>query len=195
MKKYIIFDLDGTLINSNNNIKEIVFDFFKDRDPEYYDILRYSIDINKVANLKELFQTVYWRFDSEIKEIHDQLYEKLNIENKKSEFINWTIEKINELKDNYKLYLSTWSSTIFAKEILKDWWVDWYFEAIQGSEIIPKSEEHIDMFMKQSWDEDFFKYAISIWDSLKDEFFAEERKVDFILIWDKYKSISEITEL
>lgn len=195
MKKYIIFDLDGTLINSNNNIKEIIFDFFREKQPEYYDVLRYSIDFKRLSNLKDLFVRVYWRFDDEIKIIHDSLYEKLNKENSKSQFIEWTIEKIKELWKDYKLYLSTWSSTLFAKEILKWWWVDEYFEVIQWSDVIPKSEEHFDIFKEHSWDNDFYKNAIAVGDSLKDEFFAEERKIDFILIWEKYKSISEIKEL
>jgi FMN phosphatase YigB (HAD superfamily) len=59
MKKYIIFDLDGTLIKSNNRQKNIIFDFFKENQPEYYDILRYSIDFKKNPNLKEIFVQVY----------------------------------------------------------------------------------------------------------------------------------------
>ena len=195
MKKYIIFDLDGTLINSNKNIKEIIFEFFREKQPEYYDILRYSTDMWHMSNLRDLFITIYGNFDDEIKKIHDELYQVLDIKNKQSKFIEWTLEKINELQNNYKLFLSTWSSTRFAEEILNEWGVKDYFEMIQWSETIPKSEEHLDIFKNHSWDEDFFKYAIAIWDSLKDEFFAEERKIDFILIWDKYKKISDIKEI
>lgn len=195
MKKYIIFDLDGTLINSNGNIKEIIFEYFKEKQPEYYDILRYSTDFKKLSNIKELLKNVYGRFDEEIKIIHDDLYLILNQKNKESKYIEWTIEKIEELKDKYSLFLSTWSSTWFAEEILTKWWIRDYFEIIQWSEIIPKSEVHLDIFKEYSWDDDFFKYALSIWDSMRDEFFAEERKIDFILIWDKYKKISDIKEI
>ena len=195
MKKYIIFDLDGTLINSNNNIREIIFEFFKEKHPEYYDILRYSVDFKQLSSIRDLLKSVYWRFDNEIKVIHKELYKILDKKNKESKFINGTVEKILELKDKYKLYLSTWSSTRFAKDILKEAWIDEYFEIIQWSEEIPKSETHFDIFMEHSWDNEFYKHAISIWDSLKDEIFAGERKIDFILIWDKYNSISEIKEI
>jgi phosphoglycolate phosphatase-like HAD superfamily hydrolase len=99
------------------------------------------------------------------------------------------------LKNKYKLYLSTGSSTKFANEILELWWIKQYFEQIQWSEIIPKSEEHLDIFEKYSEDKDFFKKAISIGDSLRDELFAKKRNIDFIKIWEKYKSISEIENI
>ncbi len=192
-KKYIIFDLDWTLISSNSNIKEIIFQYFKEHEFEYYDKVKYSLDLNKIANIQELLVKIYGENHCETK--HTKIYDFLDKHNHKNDFIPWTIEKILELKNNYKLYLSTGSSTKFAEKILEKWWVKKYFEKILWSDIIPKSEEHLDIFEEYSWDKDFFKKSISIWDSLRDELFAKNRNIDFIKIWCKLKSISEIKKI
>jgi len=195
MKKYIIFDLDWTLINSNNNIKEIIFDYFKINDIENYDKVRYTLDFDKISSIKELLEYVYSGNEENIDKKHDEIYKYLDEKNHKSKFIDWTIKKIIELKDRYKLYLSTWSSTKFAEEILEIWWIKKYFEIILWSEKIQKSEEHLDIFMEKSNDPNFFQLSISIWDSPKDEYFAKQRNIDFIKIWEKYKSISDIKNI
>jgi len=195
MKKYIIFDLDWTLINSNNNIKEIIFDYFKINDIENYDKVRYTLDFDKISSIKELLEYVYSGNEENIDKKHDEIYKYLDEKNHKSKFIDWTIKKIIELKDRYKLYLSTWSSTKFAEEILEIWWIKKYFEIILWSEKIQKSEEHLDIFMEKSNDPNFFQLSISIWDSPKDEYFAKQRNINFIKIWEKYKSISDIKNI
>ena len=199
-KKYIIFDLDWTLISSHKNINKLIFEYFKEKDPDYYDKVRYKLDFNKISNIQELLKEVYQEKNSKIK--HKEIYDYLDSHNHKNNFLEWTIEKILELKNNYKLYLSTWSSTKFANEILEKWWVKKYFELIQWSDIIPKSEVHLDIFEEHSWDENFFEKSISIWDSMRDELFAKNRNIDFIKIWDKspsaswsYKNISEIKNI
>ncbi|MFK7780240.1 MAG: HAD hydrolase-like protein [Candidatus Gracilibacteria bacterium] len=195
MKKYIIFDLDGTLIKSNNKTKDIIFNFFKEKQPEYYDVLKYSIDFKKTPHFKEIFIQVYGKFEEKEKKIHDELYEYLDEANKESVFKKGTIKKILKLKDRYSLYLSTGSSTKIAKQILKEGGIEQHFEIILGSEKIPKSEEHLDIFMEHSRDENFYKKSISIGDGLCDEIFAKNRDIDFIKIGKKYKNISDIKEI
>ena len=99
MKKYIIFDLDWTLINSNNNIKEIIFDYFKINDIENYDKVRYTLDFDKISSIKELLEYVYSGNEENIDKKHDEIYKYLDEKNHKSKFIDWTIKKIIELKD------------------------------------------------------------------------------------------------
>lgn len=195
MKKYIIFDLDWTLIDSHNNIKDIILKYFKKNDPEVYDKVRYTLDFNKISSIKELLENVYSNTKENTDKKHNEIYKYLDEKNHESKFIEWTIKKIIELKDRYKLYLSTWSSTKFAEEILEIWWIKKYFEMILWSEKIQKSEEHLDIFMENSNDPDFFKLAISIWDSPKDDYFAKQRNIDFIKIWEKYKSVSDIKNI
>lgn len=193
MKKYIIFDLDWTLISSHSNIKDIIFQYFKEKQPDYYDKVRYSLDFNKISNIQDLLKKVYW--DINVWERHTEIYRFLDEHNLKNDYIEWTIEKILELKENYSFYLSTWSSTNFAEQILEKWWIRQYFELIIWSNEIPKSEEHLDIFMEHSGDEDFFKLAISIWDSPRDELFAKERNIDFIKIGEEYKWIIDIKHI
>ena len=195
MKKYIIFDLDWTLIDSHNNIKEIIYDYFRLNDNDVFEKVRYNLDFNKVSSLKDLLISVYWSSCENIDEKLEKLYRYLDEKNHESEFISWTIEKIIKLKNNYKLYLSTWSSTKFANEILKKWWIQELFEIIQWSDKIAKSEYHLELFKEHSNDEYFYENAYSIWDSEKDKYFAELKWIDFIKIWEKYKSIEEIKEI
>lgn len=188
-KEYIIFDLDWTLINSHNDLKNNILNYFKENLSEYYDTARYKIDFNKHSNIWEFLEDVIWEINQNI---IDDIYSYLDKCKSDQDFIDWTIEKIIELKDKYKLYLSTWSSTNAAEKILKNWWIEKYFEIIQWSEIIPKSEEHIDIFINHSQDNNFHKKAISIWDSPRDELFAKSKNINFIYIGKKYKSIKDI---
>lgn len=193
IKKYLILDLDWTLINSNSNIKDLILLFFKNKEPNYYDKVRYNLDFNKISNIQDLLKIIYWNNYDLL--IEKNIYDFLDKNNQKNSFIEWTLEKILELKDKYTLYLSTWSSTKSAENILQKGWVKQYFEMIQWSDMIPKSEEHLDIFKIHSWDKDFFKKAISIWDSIRDELFATNRNIDFIKIWNKYKSIYDINNI
>jgi hydroxymethylpyrimidine pyrophosphatase-like HAD family hydrolase len=48
MKKYLIFDLDGTLISSDDQIYQIVYDYVvKYIDPELLDTTRYLVENNQ----------------------------------------------------------------------------------------------------------------------------------------------------
>jgi len=59
MKKYLIFDLDGTLIDSHTDIKNHVFKFIKEKEPEFYDKIRYLFNYDKIATLKHLLLEVF----------------------------------------------------------------------------------------------------------------------------------------
>jgi hypothetical protein len=37
----------------------LIFQYFKEKDPEYYDKVRYSLDFNKISNIQELVKEVY----------------------------------------------------------------------------------------------------------------------------------------
>jgi hydroxymethylpyrimidine pyrophosphatase-like HAD family hydrolase len=48
MKKYLIFDLDGTLISSDKQISEIIYRYIGEKiDPELLDKARYIIENNQ----------------------------------------------------------------------------------------------------------------------------------------------------
>jgi hydroxymethylpyrimidine pyrophosphatase-like HAD family hydrolase len=48
MKKYLIFDLDGTLISSDDQIDKIIYDYVVENiDPELLDTARYLVENNQ----------------------------------------------------------------------------------------------------------------------------------------------------
>jgi len=192
MKKYIIFDLDGTLIYSEVQINKIILEYIENNLWEdYLDSTRYFLNNMKWGTLKYLFEYL-WINNEENKKHSDILFEKLK-QIKNIEFIEWTIEKIKELKNNwFMLFLSTGNSTDFANKILKDANIDILFEKIMWSDIIPKSNEHIEIFKEIAWDENFYKNSVSVWDWQKEEQIAKEKNIDFVHIWDTYKSIAQI---
>ncbi len=197
--KYIIFDLDWTLINSTHKILDIIEDYFLDNYPELYDTARYYMENSQWQSLQEQLENIFQDkkiADKETKKIYKILW---NLRDK-VKFFPWVQEKIKELYKNwYKIFLTTWSSTKFAKQTLKDWSIDKYFEKIIWSDKILKWKQHLEIFKELSWDEYFYKKALYIWDWDMDKIFALESWIDFIRVWikwnkneNKIKSILEI---
>jgi phosphoglycolate phosphatase-like HAD superfamily hydrolase len=118
--------------------------------------------------------------------ILNEIYKKLLSND--AEFYEWVIEKIIDLKDNYKLFLTTWNSTQVAKKYLEKWWIINYFELIYWSDEILKWEEHLEIFKEYTWDKDFYKKAIYVWDWDMDKEFAYSKNIDFIRVWYKWES-------
>ncbi len=192
MKKYIIFDLDWTLIHSQKSINNTIIEYIeKNFEEDYIDPTRYFLHNQKWATLKYLFEYL-WIYWNENKYHEKKLFNEIKkIEN--LNFIDWTIKKIKQLYDNwYILFLSTWNSTDFAENILEKWWIKDLFKKIMWSEIVPKSNEHIEIFKDEVLDKDFFKKSLSIWDWQKEEEIANYYWIEFIKIWIKYKSIEQI---
>ncbi len=194
MKKYIIFDLDWTLISSESKIKKRVLNFIKEKEKDSYDKARYLITKTQWMPLKDFFFKIVWNKNKAEKYSKD-VYKILWHLRKKTNFFPWAKKKIKELSKKYKLFLSTWSSTKFAKDILKDGWIKDYFELIYWSDIILKWQEHLDIFADYSWDKHFFKKSIYIWDWDMDRVFAKNAKIDFIHIWNEKKDRYEIKSI
>lgn len=197
MKKYIIFDLDWTLINSTKKIDETIINYVeKNIWKDFSDSAKYFLKNNAWATLYYLFSYL-WFNEKESKNHSEILFKELN-KLKNISFIDWVLEKINELNNDYKLFLSTWSSTFFAEKTLKEWWVFHLFTKVMWSDLIPKSIEHINIFQEITNDENFCKYAISVWDWQKEREISKEKWIDFIHIWnkkiDKYE-ISSVVEI
>lgn len=185
-KKYIIFDLDGTLINSTHKIIDIIEKFFLENYPDYYDNAKYYIENNQWQSLQEQLEKIFNDKEIAIK-ITKKLYKKLNNLRNKINFIPWIQEKIKQLSKNYRLFLSTGSSTDFANNTLKDWWIKNCFEIIYWSDKILKWKEHIDIFKNSTWDSDFYKNCVYVWDWEMDKIFAMESWIDFIRVWYKWE--------
>lgn len=182
MKRYIILDLDGTIVDSEWTLEREVIREIELYKPQYVDIAKYFWDkLNGMwfrDFLKEIFE--------EEKDV-DYMEEKLKIiiENHRDSFrfFPWAIETIKTLSLNYTLFLSTGNYTSNAEQILKRWWILELFAHVQWSDIIPKSQKHIDIFKEVTLDPDFEKFAISIWDWEIEKQVAIESGIDFIQVW------------
>jgi FMN phosphatase YigB (HAD superfamily) len=197
--KYLIFDLDWTLINSTHKILDIIEDYFLDNYPELYDTARYYLENSQWQSLQEQLENIFQ--DKKLAEKETKkIYALLSSLRDKVQFFPWVLEKIKELHNKwYKLFLTTWSSTDFAKKTLKTGWILKYFEKILWSDEILKWKEHLEIFKEISQDKDFFEKSLYIWDWEMDKIFALESWIDFVRVWYRWdknekriKSIAEI---
>jgi len=183
--KYIIFDLDWTLINSTHKILDIIEDYFLDNYPDLYDTARYYLENSWWQSLQEQLEHIFENkalAEKETKKIYKILWDLRD----KVKFFPWVKEKIKQLSKNYKLFLTTWSSTKFAKQTLKDWEIKKYFEKILWSDEILKWKEHLEIFKEMTNASDFFEKSLYIWDWNMDKIFAQESKIDFVRVWNRW---------
>ena len=183
--KYIIFDLDWTLINSTHKIIDIIEDYFLENYPNYYDNARYFVENSFWMSLQEILKNIFNDKDLAEKEAK-KIYELLGSLRDKVKFFPWIKEKLKNLSKNYKFFLTTWSSTKFAKQTLEDWEIKQYFEKIIWSDKILKWHDHLEIFKELSLDENFYKNSIYIWDWEMDKLFAWEKNIDFVRVWSRW---------
>ncbi|MDD3646089.1 MAG: HAD-IA family hydrolase [Candidatus Gracilibacteria bacterium] len=181
MKKYLIFDFDGTLICSTNKIIDVIGNYFFKNYPDLEDTARYYLQNSQGMSLLEQMKTV---FDNKItaEKVTKELYILLNTLRNKVSFIPGVQKKIRKLSKKYRLFLTTGSSTRFAKETLKDGSIEDCFELIYGSDEVLKGKDHIDIFKEYTQDENFYKNSLYIGDGDMDKLFAQESGIDFIRV-------------
>ncbi len=194
MKKYIIFDLDWTLIESMSDTLKIVFDELEKIPWTDMELARYVFTQTMWKPLKKQLELVYPnKTNEEIEKITQQIYQRLS--NQEPQFFPWSIETIKKLCKDYKLFLSTWNSTSFAIKTLERWWIKDCFELILGSDKILKWPDHLEYFKNHTNDEDFYKKAIYVWDGNSDREFAKSKNTTFIHIGNDGKDEYEIREI
>lgn len=183
MKKYLIFDLDWTLVQSANQIDTIIYKYIQDNlDPDLIEYARYLIQNKQWMSIYEWVE-ILLECDKQTAKYHgDKIYNEINKVTKEIDFFEWVPEKIKQLSKSYTLFLSTGNSDEFAEKMLKKWEIYDCFEKIMWSSFIPKSPEHIEQFKKQSENKNFIDEAIFIWDGQVDEAIAKFHGMDFIHI-------------
>jgi FMN phosphatase YigB (HAD superfamily) len=197
--KYLIFDLDWTLINSTHKILDIIEDYFLDNYPELYDTARYYLENSQWQSLQEQLENIFQDKTLSEKETK-KIYALLSSLRNKVQFFPWVTKKIKELYNQwYKLFLTTWSSTDFANKTLENGWILKYFETVIWSDKILKWKQHLEIFKNIIWDPNFFKQSIYLWDWEMDRIFSLESWIDFIRVWYRWKEteqrIKSITEI
>ena len=197
MKRYLIFDLDGTLIKSVSNALDVVLNYLKSIPWADLDYAKYVFTQTMGKPLKKQIEIIYPdKSSEEIDKITKELYNEL--EKLKSDFFPGVPDMIKRLSKKYDLFLTTWNSTKVAKEHLEKWWILEDFKVVLWSDNLLKWPEHMEYFKNFSNDEDFFKKAVYIWDGNSDREIAKMYQVDFVHIWndgkDKYE-IPVVTDL
>lgn len=196
-KKYLIFDLDGTLISNMNSILEYLVEYLYTNFSLDKENTKYILVSTSWTPLKKQLEMLLPDLPkNDLILLTDKLYSWL--EKIDWEFFPWVVEKITELSKKYKLFLTTWNSTTTANHHLLKWWIQKYFELIYWSDVILKWPEHINIFIDYSNDKDFIKKSVYIWDWVNDRNISNYFWIDFIHIWnekiDKYEinSVSQI---
>ena len=187
MKKYLIFDLDWTLIKSNKIWLKQILHYIKKIDKNYLEKAKYIFTTTMWMNIFDQLKLIFDdknMSDKEIKHLWEKMYKRIRSKEDKMHFFKWTEDKIKKLSKKYKLFLTTWNSTQFAKDILKEWWIINCFELIYWSDEIKKWKQHLDIFKNYSENDIFFKESIYFWDGDMDQLFAKESWIDFVRIWD-----------
>ena len=129
MKKYIIFDLDWTLIQSMSDAVKIILEYLSKIPKVDLEKAKYIFKTTPWTALKTQIEYIFeWNKNINTNIITKEIYE--NLLNYDAEFFDWIPKKIKEISKNYKLFLTTWNSTKVAIKHLEKWWIIDCFELI-----------------------------------------------------------------
>lgn len=195
MKKYIIFDMDGTIIESETVNFPLEYEHLKTYLPDLeYDYFKYFNIQTAGTPLREQIQILFKNTLSEeaVNKITDELYQIIVNNKDKHPFFDGVQDMVHSLQKDYTLYLSTGNSDEYAKKKLSDGWIAVCFDRIIWSTLIWKSSEHIKIFKDLSWDENFEKHAIFIGDGNTDRDIAQSCWIDFIKVWKSWIDTFEV---
>jgi len=191
MKKYLIFDLDGTLLTNVWNILSTIDNFFEENEPDNREKAQYIFSSTQWTPLKVQLESILGESHPKVQEYTDEIY-SIILKNWNHAFFDKVPEKIKNLSKNYTLFLTTWNSTSFASNALQEWEIFDCFEKVIWSDLILKWKDHLEIFQGISWDQNFYKNSLYIWDGNSDREFAKEAWIDFIHIWNENRDIYEI---
>jgi len=180
-KELIIFDMDGTLINSGIAISNTI-NFVRENiglPIMDSDILLSQIN-NPDINAAEYFYGTK-EFTDEQTKLFCEYYDKNCV--KEIALYDGIKDMLDELSKDYRLTIATNASIEFATKMVKYLNIDHYFEMIIGANCVEKPKPSPDMIIetidKMNVEQE---KAILIGDSLKDKEAAIRAKIDYILV-------------
>ena len=120
MKKYIIFDLDGTLIDSNQIIDQTIIKEIGKKFPHLKNKITHILGEKNAGNsLKNTLDIVFEGEKIDTEKLAHKIYKKIFAQHKKIHFLPGVLKKIKKLSKQYTLFLSTGSATDFAEKMLE----------------------------------------------------------------------------
>ncbi len=178
-KKLIIFDMDGTLLDSSKSITKSI-NYVRNE----LDLPPFSVEkITKLINMpdQDLPKLFYENIQpySECRKIFEKHYYKNCIY--QMELYDGIQEMIQNLNNKYKMAVATNAYEIFAKKMIRHLHIEKYFQIIIGSDTInakkpdPKILQYILDYFNIKKEE-----AVLIGDSLKDEEAAKNAGLEYI---------------
>lgn len=180
--KTIIFDMDGTLINSGKVITNSI-NFVREniglKKMDEEKILEY-INTPNINTAEILYET------REFTERQSKIFEEYYINNctKDIELYHGIEEVLKTLhKENRKLAIATNAFSNFAKEMLEHLNIYKYFDIVVGADMVKEPKPHPEMILKVIDDLNAHKSStILIGDSHKDRLSAQSAEIKFLLV-------------
>ena len=180
-KELIIFDMDGTLIDSGDVITNTI------------NFVRDNLGLEKIEkqtmleqlNNPEINSAEYFYGTKEFTTQQTELFTQYYNENcvKDIKLYEGIEELLNSLQKDFILSIATNASRDFAIKMIKHLNIDKYFNIVIGSSCVKKPKPHPDMVLKTLNDLQIHHHkSIVVGDSLKDMQAAQAANVDGILV-------------
>jgi phosphoglycolate phosphatase len=184
MKKLLIFDMDGTLVDSSDVIANSINHIRKHIGLETMSKETILTNINdpKINGNNFFYNDTY--FDDEMTQKFNKYYNENCIKDLK--LFDGVDSLLKDLQKDYHLVIATNTPTSLAKKMLQYLQVSHYFQLIVGSDMVQKPKPHPDMLLYILKNMNIQqKETLFIGDSKKDKLTANKANIDFIFInWD-----------
>lgn len=179
--KLIIFDMDGTIVNSGAMIAKTINFVRKNIGLEE---MEQNIILSHINNPNINPANFFYNsdiFTDEQTKLFCEYYDKNCIIG--VEIYDGIVELLEDLKQNYTLSIATNASTVFAEKILNHLEIKKYFTKIVGADLVKEAKPNPEMLLK-TIDELGAKKSntILVGDSQKDKLASQKAKIDSILV-------------